>query len=118
VVNFTPTLLEQLSDYAEQLQDYFQGQKSLKDPLLIALAAKKLSSNKKPKIKLMKDCLRANQERLIDPFPPYRRLVQMTKWYLKHPAMLIYLKDQYLFDILVWHHLAWMGETVRKHDRR
>jgi len=118
VVNFTPTLMEQLSDYAAQLQSYFQGEDSLKDPLLIALAAKKISSKPKFKIQLMKDCLRANQERLIDPFPPYQRLAEMTNWYLEHPEMLSYLKDQYLFDLLVWHHLAWMGETIRRKDRR
>ena len=29
-----------------------------------------------------------------------------------------YVNDQFLVDLLVWYHLAWMGETVRRADRR
>lgn len=118
VVNFTPTLLEQLDDYSEQLHHYFLGEDALKDPLLAALAAKKFDLKRHEKLKLMSDCLRANKERLIDPYPNYSRLVDMTNWYLEHDDLLAYIKDQFLFDLVVWHHLAWMGETIRQKDRR
>ncbi len=29
-----------------------------------------------------------------------------------------YLHDQFIADLLVWHHLAWLGETVRRSDSR
>jgi alpha-amylase/alpha-mannosidase (GH57 family) len=32
--------------------------------------------------------------------------------------MLGYLSDQYMADLLVWYHLAWLGETVRRNDTR
>jgi len=66
----------------------------------------------------MKDCLRANEKRLIDRFTPYRMLVDMANMALEVPAMMHYYDDQYLVDLLVWYHLAWMGETVRRDDIR
>jgi len=44
--------------------------------------------------------------------------VELAQKVLKHPAMLAYLSDQYLADLLVWYHLAWLGETVRRSDTR
>ena len=37
VVNFAPTLIEQLADYDTQLKERFKGTGRLKDPMLIAL---------------------------------------------------------------------------------
>ena len=34
VINFAPVLLEQIDDYAQQLDDYLQHGKALRDPLL------------------------------------------------------------------------------------
>lgn len=118
VVNFTPTLLEQLTDYAVQISAALQRQQELSDPLLAALAAEQLPSEAEGREELIRAALRANEKHLINRFPTYRQLVELANKVLKHPAMLAYLSDQYLTDLLVWYHLAWLGETVRRNDTR
>jgi alpha-amylase/alpha-mannosidase (GH57 family) len=49
---------------------------------------------------------------------PYRRLARLADWVVEHPAGLDYLSDQFLIDLLVWYHLAWLGATVRRSDAR
>ena len=118
VVNFTPTLLEQISDYEKQISASRQRQATLSDPLLAALNAEQLPSQAEAREGLIRAALRANEKRLINRFPTYRNLVELAERVLKHPAMLTYLSDQYLADLLVWYHLAWLGETVRRSDSR
>ena len=45
VVNFAPILLEQIEDYAKQIQDYLEDGKALRDPLLNALIEPTISDN-------------------------------------------------------------------------
>lgn len=118
VVNFTPTLLEQLSDYAWQISAALERQAEPSDPLLAALIAEQMPSRLDDREELIRAALRANENRLINRFPSYRHLVELAKGCLKNPAMLAYLSDQYLADLLVWYHLAWLGETVRLQDTR
>ncbi len=122
VVNFAPTLLEQLDDYATQLENYLtrSNRKNLTitDPLLNALAAEALPYEHKARIELIENCLRANQERIINRFKPYLRLTQIAEWLKEKPELVNYLDQQYLTDILVWYHLGWMGETIRRTDPR
>ena len=118
VVNFTPTLLEQIEDYKQQLKDFLRHNTPLRCPMLANLTANKLPSSPPLRLQIIKDCLRANRERLIDRFPAYQKLADMSAWYIEHPDTVFYLSDQYLFDLLAWHHLAWMGETVRRKDPR
>lgn len=118
VVNFAPTLLDQLSDYAGQVRGFLREGKAIRDPLLDALCAAVLPTPTETRQKLIKDCLRSNQKRLIDRFEPYQRLAEMARWISEHTATQIYLSDQFLVDLLVWYHLAWMGETVRRNDAR
>ena len=119
VVNFAPILLEQLDDYRRQVTAFNAGEAmTLSDPLLEALAATVLPSDEEARIQLIHCCLRANQQRLIDRFPAYKLLAQVARWMLKHPAALGYLDDRFLIDLLVWYHLAWIGETVRRQDLR
>ncbi len=118
VVNFTPTLLEQLSDYVAQITDALEGQVVPGDPLLATLIAEQLPTQAEEREALIRAALRANEKRLVDRFPSYRHLVDLAQGVLKNPAMLAYLSDQYLADLLVWYHLAWLGETVRQGDTR
>jgi alpha-amylase/alpha-mannosidase (GH57 family) len=55
---------------------------------------------------------------MIGRFPAYHRLAEMAVWFTTHPESLRYLSNQYLADLLVWYHLAWLGETVRRDDAR
>lgn len=118
VVNFAPILLEQIDDYAHQIAGYFQTGHEIGDPLLSALATAVLPVNESDRIGLMKDCLRANQERLIERFSAFNRLANMARWITEHADSAIYLNDQFLVDLLMWYHLAWLGETLRREDPR
>ncbi len=118
VVNFAPTLLEQLADYDEQLQGRFKGTGRLKDPLLIALDSPVQPVHAEERKTLINACLRANDEKLIQPFPHFSKLVKMARWLLKEPDRINYVNDQFMIDMLVWYHLVWMAESVRRSDVR
>lgn len=118
VVNFAPTLLEQLEDYAVMIRSYLQQGRPLHDPLLAALAAPALPANREMRQILIKNCLRANEERLINRFPPFRLLADIARSMENIPGLVNYLDEQYMFDLLVWYHLAWTAETVRRKDKR
>ena len=118
VVNFAPVLLEQIEDYSQQLNGYLFHGRALSDPLLRALAEPVITKNPQKRIGLIKDCLRANEQRLINRFAPYKMLAKMAQRIIKTPEIINYYEDQYITDLLVWYHLAWIGETVRRKDKR
>ena len=114
VVNFAPVLLEQLSDYAGQVNGFLSENKPLRDPLLAALACPVLPAGKEQRMALVSACLRVNELRSIRRFSSYQKLAEMARWFHEHPSGMLYLGDQFIIDLLVWYHLAWMGETVRR----
>jgi alpha-amylase/alpha-mannosidase (GH57 family) len=118
VVNFVPTLLEQIDDYARQINEFLHNSTAITDPILAALAEPVLPSSAEQRQGLLKSCLRANDARLIKRFPAYARLAEYARWLLKNPESLIYISDQLLIDLLMWYHLAWLAETVRRSDAR
>jgi alpha-amylase/alpha-mannosidase (GH57 family) len=118
VVNFSPTLLEQLGDYAEQIRDYHKRQTPLRDPLLAALISDFSDVSASYKLDLVRWCLRANAKRMINRFPAFHHLSNLATQMLKTPDLAHYFSDQFLADLLVWYHLAWLGETVRLHEPR
>ncbi len=118
VVNFAPVLLEQLDDYVEQISDWLNRGTRIKDPLLAALAGPGLPGDEKSRRDIIRACQRANEKRLIGRFPMFRRLVQISGLVNEHAESSVYLNDQYLIDLLVWYHLAWMGEFPRGNDIR
>ncbi len=118
VVNFAPILLEQIEDYAQQIDGFLGDQQAIRDPLLAALACPALPADTGHRVWLIHACQRANRERVVNRFPAYRRLVDMAGPFTEHPDTMAYLSDQFLVDLVVWYHLAWMGETVRRRDAR
>lgn len=118
VVNFAPVLLEQIEDYAIQLEGYLKHGQGLRDPLLRALADPVITQDPQKRLGLLSDCLRANENRLIDRFGEYKVLAGMAKIIIKHPEHLAYYDDQFFADLLVWYHLAWLAETERRKDKR
>ncbi|MCK5663282.1 MAG: glycoside hydrolase [Thiotrichaceae bacterium] len=126
VVNFAPTLLEQLDDYVQQIKAFLGDAVPISDPLLAALNSypvhapflNKTSSIITARLELIEQCLRANQERLIQRFKPYQELAELAISLKQNPKLIQYLDEQYLIDILMWYHLAWLGETVRRSDQR
>ena len=118
VVNFAPILLEQIADYAQQLTTYLELGAGLRDPILMALAGPVIKKNPENWQRLMKACLRANDERMIKRFKHYDLLATMARAALDDAAIISYYDEQYMADLLVWYHLAWIGETVRRKDQR
>lgn len=118
VVNFAPILLDQIEDYARQVRGFLNNSAAIRDPLLAALDRPVLPGSPEQRTTLMKACLRANEQRLINRFPHYRRLADMAAWFENHPQSMIYVGDQFLIDLLMWYHLAWLGETVHRTDAR
>ena len=111
VVNLVPILLDQLEDYAHQ---FAGGQ--VRDPLLRLLASEDLDAlSQGERELLLTQCFRAYHEKMIDPYPPYKRLRDLYRALLDldaQPAR--YLSGQYLADLITWYHLSWTGETVRR----
>lgn len=118
VVNFTPTLLEQIADYNQQLKGRFKGTSCLRDPLLLALDSPVQPSSIEERRRLISDCLRLNHERLVKPYPGFVKAAEMARWALEDNDRLIYLNNECLIDMLVWYHIAWLGESVKRNDVR
>jgi len=118
VVNFAPTLIEQLADYDTQLKERFKGTGRLKDPMLLALDSPIQPVHIEERKTLIMACLRANDEKLIAPFPHFSKLASMARELVEDSDRLAYVNDQFMIDLLVWYHLAWMGESVRRTDIR
>ncbi len=111
VVNFTPVLLEQLEDYAEQ---FASGR--LRDPLLRLLARPAGEAvSEEERALIVERCFPPEHAEMAQPFAAYESLRALYKVLKAHDAgTLHHLSDQYFYDLLVWHHLRWTGETVRR----
>jgi alpha-amylase/alpha-mannosidase (GH57 family) len=118
VVNFAPVLLEQIDDYAEQIEAWLDRGILIRDPLLAALAGPGLPVDVGSRKEIISACLRANETRLIHRFKHFSELADLAKSLLENNAMVPYVNDQFLIDLLVWYHLAWMGECARINDLR
>lgn len=118
VVNFVPILLEQIADYARQINQWLDEGRTINDPLLAALAGPDIPAGEDARIGLLKACRRSNEARLIERFQSYSDLIEIGKLVDEDNARADYLSDQYFADLVVWYHIAWMGESVRDHDVR
>ncbi len=122
VVNFAPVLLEQLDDYAAQLKNWLDSGQVMKDPMLNLLAGTKpIPESPLERYQLLCDCQKANAEKMIDPYPDFKRLLEPFK--LMFPGgtcdqhdtgCLQYLNSQYYIDVLVWYHIAWLGHSLKQ----
>ncbi len=115
VVNFVPILLEQLADYAEQIEAYraVGDLKKLRDPMLIGLADPGALGGEQ-RLEVLRGLLRANRERMIERFPPFARLVEAAEGLLSTADPGRYASDALIGDLSAWYHLAWFGETLRQ----
>ena len=111
VFNFVPILLEQLMDYDEQLSSG-----NIRDPLLKLLAKEDLESlSSDEREHILESCFRSNHHKMVRPYPAYSHLFDAFQFFeAKGSGSLNYLSSQYMGDLLVWYHLAWSGESVRR----
>ncbi|RMG55824.1 MAG: glycoside hydrolase [Gammaproteobacteria bacterium] len=118
VVNFAPTLLEQLTHYAEALAAWRREGTAMPDPLLNWLAeVRPIPRSTDQRRALVSACMRAHAPHMIDPWPPYRKLLDLAcgnGGTTPDPERLRYLDDHYFLDLLTWYHLAWLGHSVKR----
>jgi len=121
VVNFAPVLLEQLDDYAKQLDVLLKHGKPTQDHMLNLLSGiERIPSDLASRQRIVQDCQRCNAPRMIHVHPPFHRLVRMVESDQIEaedpPALqshLGYLSEQYFLDLLTWYHLAWIGHSLK-----
>lgn len=113
--NFVPILVEQLQDYAEQARSGVW-----RDPLLHLLGNPDLDHISDVECQLIVDsCFKAHHEKMLSPFPHYQRLLKLYELVapLMQNGQFHYLSAQYKADLLVWYHLAWTGEGLRRKNK-
>lgn len=110
--NFVPVLLDQLEDYTLQFET-----KQMRDPLLALLAREHLEGISAAECRLIVgSCFKSHHEKMLSPFPHYQKLLRIfeTAESATGNTELHYFSAQYKVDLLVWYHLAWTGESVRR----
>ncbi|MGH8253594.1 MAG: glycoside hydrolase [Steroidobacteraceae bacterium] len=117
VVNFAPILIEQLEELAARISAHLTDAEPLPDPLLAMLSEVPLPLEPAARQALLQACLRAQRTRLIDRYPAYAELADLALTF-DTPERVGYASDQYLRDIAMWYHIAWLGETVKRSDAR
>jgi len=116
VVNFAPLLLEQIEDRAATIAAHLASGAPLCEPVLEALVAERYPTDAAARLALIDAGLRSHPQRLIARYPAYQALAEIAARTRDEPAFAEYLSDAYIADLLTWLHIAWMGETIRRHD--
>ena len=114
VINFVPTLLEQLDDYAAQFE---RGE--VRDPVLAGLIDPDLGRLRGPdRQEFIAACFRLNSPTMLEPFAGYRRLQALWQAVSEDEdgPSAEYLSGQFLADLVMWYHLAWTGESLRRRE--
>ncbi|HWZ64831.1 MAG TPA: glycoside hydrolase family 57 protein [Steroidobacteraceae bacterium] len=113
VINFTPVLIEQLEDIAARVAEHLKSGATLPDPVLALLSQEPVPTEPARRLALLNACLRAQRKQMIERFGPYLELATIAET-LATPERVAYASDQFIHDLAVWYHLAWLGETVRR----
>ena len=115
VVNFTPLLIEQIEEIARRVGEHLKVGSPLPDPVLGLLGPEPVPTDPALRLELLRACLRAQRKQMIERFGPYLDLATIAET-LGTPERIAYASDQFIHDLAVWYHLAWLGETVRRAD--
>lgn len=113
--NFVPILLDQLEDYSVQFKI-----NDIRDPLLALLVEQDLNGISHEQCHLIvQSCFKSHHEKMLSPFPHYQRLLHMYQLVetMACNDEFHYLSAQYKADLLVWYHLAWCGESLRRENK-
>ncbi len=122
VVNFAPVLLEQVDDYACQLDAFLKDGTPTADRLLNLLAGvEAIPADNTSRAELIAECQRCHAPTMIHPHAPFQRLLKMIGatdesgiGNQRFRCSLVYLSDQYFLDLLTWYHLAWLGQSLQE----
>jgi alpha-amylase/alpha-mannosidase (GH57 family) len=115
VMNFTPLLIEQIEEIARRIAEHLDGGSPLPDPVLSLLGPAPVPAEPAARLELLRACLKAQRKQMIERFGPYLELATIAET-LGTPERVAYASDQFIHDLAVWYHLAWLGETVRRAD--
>jgi len=109
--NFVPVLLDQLEDYVQQFDSG-----NIRDPLLRLLIKPDMKAlTQDERCLILHSCFKGHHEKMLAPFEHYQCLYNMYVKLEPHgKSMFNYLSGQYMADLIVWYHLAWTGESVRR----
>jgi alpha-amylase/alpha-mannosidase (GH57 family) len=113
VVNFSPLLIEQIEDLDRRIGEHLKAGSALPDPILALLGPDPVPSGAPARLELLRACLRAQRGQMIERFGPYLELATIAET-LGTSERIAYASDQFIHDLAVWYHLAWLGETVRR----
>lgn len=118
VVNFTPVLLEQIDDYADQFKAHLTNGRRFAEPMLNLLAeVDQIPTHTEGRAELIRMCRRAHAPLMIDVYPAFRGLfdlVMTPDGAHVDEHRLAYLNDQFFLDLLSWYHLAWLGHSLKR----
>ena len=117
VVNFTPILIEQLQELGRRIDGHLRHGNPLPDPVLGLLGPGLVTREPAERLTLLQACLRAQRKQMIERYGPYLELATLAGTFAS-PERINYASDQFLHDLAVWYHIAWLGETVRRADTR
>jgi len=117
VVNFTPVLIEQLQEYAQRVASHLRTGAPVRDPVLATLTEAPLPAGVEPRLELVKALLRAHRQHLVERFEGFAEVARLAES-LATAERVAWASDQMIWDLAVWYHLAWLGETVRRSDAR
>jgi alpha-amylase/alpha-mannosidase (GH57 family) len=117
VVNFTPVLIEQIEELAAAVREHLATGASIPDSLLATLSTAPLPAESAPRRHILQACLRADRDNLIGRHAAFAELVTLAESF-DAPGQATYASDQFLYDLSVWYHIAWLAESVRRDDRR
>ncbi|HEY0767602.1 MAG TPA: glycoside hydrolase family 57 protein [Steroidobacteraceae bacterium] len=115
VVNFSSLLIEQIEEIARRVAAHLKSGSPLPDPVLGLLGPDPVPTEPAVRLELLRACLRAQRKQMIERFGPYLELATIAET-LSTPERIAYASDQFIHDLAVWYHLAWLGETVRRSD--
>ncbi len=122
VVNFTPVLIEQIQDYAQQCQQWLEYSTGFADPLLDYLCGSKpIPAGAAERNELVRWCLRAHAAQMIDPYPAFRYLVDSVivngDQNILNEVAISYKNDQFFHDLLTWYHITWLGYSLQQDEQ-
>src|ERR1700676_3930613 len=115
VVNFSPVLIEQVQEIARRVGDHLSFGAPLPDPVLALLGPDPVPTEPTTRLELLRSCLRAQRKQMIERFGPYLEIATIAET-LGTQGRVAYASDQFIHDLAVWYHLAWLGESVRRTD--
>src|SRR2546430_1549169 len=114
VVNFTPLLIEQVEEIARRVAEHLHNGSPLPDPVLALLGPDPVPTEPAARLELLRTCLRAQRQQMIERFGPYLELATIAET-LGTLERVAYASDQFIHDLAAWYHGArpagcWPGE--------